>query len=93
MAYRTRVRHTYLASPGHRYQAINQACFNVSAAQSQLEQEMQQQQEQGLLLHGDTLAEFSRLEAEANAKTSKNKAALNTLATTQQVSRHILLSR
>ena len=45
---------------------------------------MQQQQKEGQLLHGDQLAEFSRLEAEASAKTSKAKTALDTLATTQQ---------
>ena len=45
---------------------------------------MQQQQKEGQLLHGDQLAEFSRLEAEASAKTSKAKTALDTLATTHQ---------
>lgn len=50
---------------------------------------MKQQQQQGLLLDGDTLAEYLRLEAEANAKTSKSKAALSTLATTQQAGRQI----
>ncbi len=54
------------------------------AAQRQLEGEMQQQQKEGQLLHGDQLAEFSRLEAEASAKTSKAKTALDTLATTHQ---------
>ena len=58
----------------------------VGAAQKQLEQEMQQQQDQGELLHGAQLAEYSRLEQEANAKTSKTKTALDTLATTQQAS-------
>ena len=56
------------------------------AAQSQLEQEMQEQQAQGGLLHGEQMAEFSRLEAQANAKTSRTKTALDTLATTQQAS-------
>lgn len=56
----------------------------VLAAQSQLEQEMQEQQAQGGLLHGEQMAEFSRLEAQANAKTSRTKTALDTLATTQQ---------
>ena len=46
---------------------------------------MQQQQDQGTLLHGNTMADFSRLEAEANAKTSKTKAQLDSLATTQKV--------
>ena len=54
------------------------------AAQGQLEQEMQEQQAQGSLLHGEQMAEFSRLEAQANAKTSRSKTALDTLATTQQ---------
>lgn len=58
----------------------------VLAAQSQLEQEMQEQQAQGGLLHGEQMAEFSRLEAQANAKTSRTKTALDTLATTQQAS-------
>ena len=56
----------------------------VLAAQSQLEQEMQVQQAQGGLLHGEQMAEFSRLEAQANAKTSRTKTAMDTLATTQQ---------
>lgn len=62
-----------------------ESCF-VLAAQSQLEQEMQQQEEQGLLLRGPQLAEFSRLEAEANARTSKTKAMLDPLGTTQRAS-------
>lgn len=67
--------------------SIDIVCFDcVFAAQRQLEQEMQQQQEQGLLLHGEQLADFSQLESEANAKTSKTKTALDTLATTQQAS-------
>lgn len=45
---------------------------------------MQQQQKEGQLLHGDQLAEFSRLEAEASAKTSKAKTALDTLTATHQ---------
>lgn len=49
---------------------------------------MQQQQKAGQLLHGDQLAEFSRLEAEASAKTSKAKTALDTLATTHQARTH-----
>ena len=47
---------------------------------------MQEQQAQGQLLNGEQLAEFSTLEAQANAKTSKTKTALDTLATTQQAS-------
>lgn len=47
---------------------------------------MQQQEEQGLLLRGPQLAEFSRLEAEANARTSKTKALLDPLGTTQKAS-------
>lgn len=54
------------------------------AAKSQLEEEMQEQRAQGGLLHGEQMAEFSRLEAQANAKTSRTKTALDTLATTQQ---------
>lgn len=57
-----------------------------AAAQNQLEQEMQQQEEQGLLLRGSQLAEFSRLEAEANARTSKTKALLDPLGITQKAS-------
>lgn len=60
------------------------SCVWLLAAQRQLEGEMQQQQKEGQLLHGNQLAEFSRLEAEASAKTSKAKTALDTLATTQQ---------
>ena len=56
------------------------------AAQSQLEQDMQEQQAQGNLMTAEQLAEFSRLEAQANAKTSKTKTALDTLATTQKAS-------
>ena len=47
---------------------------------------MEEQQAQGNLLDADQLAEYSRLEAQANAKTSKTKTALDTLATTQQAS-------
>lgn len=63
----------------------------MSAAQKQLEQEMQQQEEQGTLLHGTMMADFSRLEAEANAKTSKAKAQLDSLTTTQRVSSWLVL--
>lgn len=55
-----------------------------ATAQNQLEQEMQQQEEQGLLLRGSQLAEFSRLEAEANARTSKTKALLDPLGIMQK---------
>lgn len=58
----------------------------VLAAQSQLEQEMQEQQAQGGLLHGEQMAEFSRLEAQANAKTSKTKTALDGMAIPHQAS-------
>ena len=47
---------------------------------------MQEQQAQGNLMTSEQLAEFSRLEAQANAKTSKTKTALGTLATTQKAS-------
>ncbi|DBA97424.1 TPA: hypothetical protein ACH3X1_015143 [Trebouxia sp. C0004] len=63
---------------------------NITDAQRQLEGEMQQQQKEGQLLHGDQLAEFSRLEAEASGKTSKAKTALDTLATTQQADKEAL---
>ncbi|DBA77355.1 TPA: hypothetical protein ACH3X2_000872 [Trebouxia sp. C0005] len=63
---------------------------NITDAQRQLEGEMQQQQKEGQLLHGNQLAEFSRLEAEASAKTSKAKTALDTLATTQQADKEAL---
>ncbi|KAL3149139.1 hypothetical protein ABBQ32_001975 [Trebouxia sp. C0010 RCD-2024] len=83
-------RKTKLADQHSKVAKLEQDHEQVNAAQSQLEQEMQEQQAQGGLLHGEQMAEFSRLEAQANAKTSRTKTALDTLATTQQADKETL---